>query len=56
MNNMRLKLLGVELAAGLGKLSLGILDLSEAKRLARHTVELIDNGLIGYTLITAKKE
>ncbi len=56
INNMRLKLLGVELAAGLGKLSLGTLDLSEAKRLARCAVELVDNGLIGYTLITAKKE
>ena len=56
INNVRLKLLGAELAAGLGKLSLGTLDLSEAKRLARRAVELIDNGLIGYTLITAKKE
>ncbi len=56
INKVRLKLLGAGLAIGLGKLSLGILDLSETKRLARRAVELTDNGLIGYTLITAKKE
>jgi arsenite methyltransferase len=55
VNNVRRKLLGVELAAGLGKLELGDLDLSEGKRLARHAVELIEDGIVGYTLITAKK-
>ena len=48
--------LGLELATGLGKLNLGTLDLKEAKRLARRAVESIENGLIGYTLITARKE
>lgn len=53
--DVRRKLLGVELAAKLGKLSLGDLDLSEGKRMARRAVELIDSGVVGYTLITAKK-
>ena len=54
VNNVRRKLLGVELAVGLGKLDLGDLDLSEGKRLARRAVDLIDSGMVGYILITAK--
>ncbi len=52
---VRRKLFAVELAAGLGKLDLGSLDLDEGKRLARHAVELIESGLVGYVLIVAKK-
>jgi len=55
VNDVRRKLLGVELAAGLGKLDPGDLDLSEGKRLARRAVELIENGVVGYTLITARR-
>jgi hypothetical protein len=39
----------------LGALSLGDLDLDEGKRLARRAVELIEGGVVGYTLITARK-
>lgn len=53
--DVRRKLLGVELAVGLGKLDLGDLDLSEGKRLARRAVELIESGVVGYTLIAATK-
>ncbi len=56
VDDVRRKLLGVELAAGLGRLSLGELDLEEGKRLARRAVELIEGGKVGYTLITARKE
>jgi len=56
VSDVRRKLLGVELAAGLGKLSLGDLNLEEGKRLARRAAELIENGTVGYTLITARKE
>lgn len=35
---------------------LGDLDLDEGKRLARWAVELIEDGVIGYTLVTARKE
>ena len=44
-----------ELAAGLGKLNLGDLNLDEGKRLARLAVELIEDGTVGYVLVTARK-
>jgi SAM-dependent methyltransferase len=56
VGDVRRKLLGIELAAGLGKLSLGDLDLDEGKRLARRAAELIEDEVVGYTLITARKE
>jgi len=56
VTDVRRKLLGVELAAGLGRLDLGDLDLSEGRRLARRAVELIEGGVVGYTLIKAGKE
>jgi SAM-dependent methyltransferase len=55
VRDVRRKLLGVELAAGLGKLKLGDLDLEEGKRLARRAVELIEGGSVGYTLIAAER-
>jgi arsenite methyltransferase len=55
VNDVRRKLLGAELAIGLGKLDLGDLDLSEGKRLVRRAIELIESGVVGYTLITARK-
>ncbi len=55
VNDVRRKLLGAELAIGLGKLDLGDLDLSEGKHLARRAVKLIEGGVVGYTLITARK-
>ncbi len=56
VNGIHRKLLGVELAIGLGKLELGDLDLSEARRLVQRSLELIENGLISYTLFKARKE
>ncbi|MEE8471949.1 MAG: methyltransferase domain-containing protein [Dehalococcoidia bacterium] len=55
---VRRKLLGAELAVGLGKLDLGKLDLGEfdlgeVKGLARNAGAHIESGLIGYTLIVA---
>ena len=46
VNDVRRKLLGVELAAGLGRLDLGNLNLSEGKRLARRAVELIGDSVV----------
>ena len=54
--DVRTKLLGVELAVGLGKLDVGDLPVAEGKRLAGQAVELIQNGTVGYTLITARKK
>ena len=56
VESVRRKLLGVELVAGLGKVSLGDLNMEEGKRLARRAIELIENGVVGYALITARKE
>ena len=54
--DVRRKLLGVELAAKLGKVDLGGLDLDGGKRLARSAVGLIESGVVGYALVTARKE
>jgi hypothetical protein len=43
------------LAAGLGKVDVGDLDLDEGKRLARRVVDLIENNAVGYTSPTARK-
>jgi len=55
VNNIRRRLLGIELAVGITKLELGDLDLSKAKSLAQQVQKLIDSGVIGYTLIKANK-
>ncbi len=55
-NEVRRKLLSVELVISLGRLELGDLNLSKAKHIGQRTLELIETGLIGYTLITAKKD
>lgn len=56
VNEVRKKLLAVELAVGLGKLDLGDLDLEDGRRLARRAVELIERGTVGYALIHATKK
>ncbi len=56
VNDIRRKLLAVELVAGLGRLNLGDLDLSEGKRLALRAVELIESGMLSYSLIAATKK
>lgn len=53
VNDVRRRLLGVELVVGLGKLDLGDLNLDEGKRLALRAVELIEVGTVGYTLVAA---
>lgn len=55
VNDVRKKLLAVELIVGLGKLDLGDIDLQEGKRLARRAVELIESGVVAYTLIRANR-
>jgi len=56
VTDIRRKLLGAEIAVGLGKLDLGDADLEEGKRLARRSAELIEEGTVGYTLIVARKK
>jgi SAM-dependent methyltransferase len=55
-NDVRRKLLGMELAIGLGKLNLGDFDVGEIKHLAQRTLELIQNGTISYKLFKASRK
>jgi SAM-dependent methyltransferase len=55
ITDIRRRFLAVELAAGLGRISLEGIDLSEGKRLAQRAVELIQRGDLGYTLIAGRK-
>jgi SAM-dependent methyltransferase len=55
-NDVRRKLLGMELAIGLGKLNLGDFNVSEIKHLAQRTLELIQNGTISYKLFKASRK
>jgi len=64
VDTVRRKLIGLQLAFALGKinlaevmekLNLGGVDLSQGNSLARRVVELIESGVIGYTLITARR-
>ena len=54
VNNVRRRLLGIELAIGIRKLELGDIDLARAKSLAERAQELIESGVIGYTLFKGK--
>ena len=49
------RLLGVEIASGLGKLEIPGLDLSAAKQFARAAAEAIRGGKLGYTILIAKR-
>ena len=49
------RLLGVEIASGLGKLDIPGLDLSAAKQFARAAAEAIRAGKRGYTILVARR-
>ena len=55
VNNVRRRLLGIELAIGMRTLKLGDIDLAKAKSLAQRAQKLIESGVIGYTLFKANK-
>jgi hypothetical protein len=54
-NGIRRRIMGVELASGLGKINLGEINLDEGKRVLSQVLELIKSGVIGYTLIAATR-
>lgn len=56
VNDIRKKMMAVELAIGLGKISPGDFDLGEVRRLAQRVTELINGGIISYTLFIARKD
>jgi hypothetical protein len=51
----RCGLLGLDLMAGLKKIDLASIDLAQAKQFGRAAVTAIQNGTLGYTLLTAIK-
>jgi hypothetical protein len=55
ITDIRRRFLAVELAAGLGRISLEGIDLSEGKRLAQRAADLVERGDLGYALIAARK-
>ncbi len=55
ITDIRRRFLAVELAAGLGTISLEGMNLSEGKRLAQRAADLTQKGDLGYTLIAARK-
>jgi hypothetical protein len=50
-----MKLLGAEIMVGLNKLILPAVDFSNAKQLAKSALDAIQNGQLGYVIITASK-
>lgn len=50
------RLLGLEIAAGLGKLDLPGMDLTAAKQFATAAVEAIHQGSLGYAVLTAQRD
>jgi len=55
VRNVQSRLLGVEIASGLGKLHIPGLDLGAAKQFASAAGEAIRGGKLGYTILIAKR-
>lgn len=55
LKEVRRKLLGLGLAASLGKLNLGELGLQSGKEMLQRAADLIEEEIVGYTLINARK-
>lgn len=55
VEQVRLKLLGVEIAAGLKKLDLPDIDLPAAKAMARASLEAIGRGELGFSIVCGRR-
>ena len=55
VDQVRMKLLGAEIMAGLNKLQLPGIDLGTAKRMASSATAAVKQGRLGYALICATK-
>ena len=55
VGQIRTKLLGVEIMTGLKKLNLPDLDLAVARQMAKSALNAIQQGQLGYAIITARK-
>ena len=56
INDIRHKFMGIELVVKLGKFNLGEIDIDKVKHLMSQALELADNGVLGYTLMAARKQ
>ncbi|MBW2263175.1 MAG: class I SAM-dependent methyltransferase [Deltaproteobacteria bacterium] len=54
VEDIRGRLLAVELASKLGKIDLGGIDVQEGKRMARRSIEIIEDGTVGYVTLTGR--
>lgn len=55
VDGLRRRLVGAQLASGLGKLELPGIDLESASAIARSAADAIQDGRLGYTLVIATK-
>jgi arsenite methyltransferase len=55
VQQIRMKLLGAEVMVGLNKLNLPGVDFSNAKKMAKSALDAIQQGQLGYAVITAAK-
>lgn len=55
VRDVQSRLLGIEIATGLGKLQIPGLDLAEAKRLANAAADAVRQGELGYAILIARK-
>ncbi len=55
VHDVQSRLLGIEIATGLGKLQIPGLDLAEAKRLANAAADAVRQGELGYAILIARK-
>ena len=55
VEEIRQRLVGVDIAVKIGKLDLGNMDVGEGLRVARRAAELVEKGQASYTLIRTQK-
>jgi arsenite methyltransferase len=55
VNQMRLRLLAADVMVGLKKLALPGFDFEAAREVAKHTLQAIKEGRLGYAIVTALK-
>ncbi len=55
VDTVRRRLVGAQLASGLGKLELPAIDLESAAAIARSAADAIEEGRLGYALMIARK-
>ena len=55
VNQMRLRLLAADVMVGLKKIALPGFDFEAAREVAKHALQAIKEGRLGYAIVTASK-